>query len=348
MTQRIQTTHRSLRWILMLVGLTLLSGVVHSQGLDDTNVPEEPVRTGWTFSFENDLFVGDDSRYTNGLAIYYGKGVFKHFTPNNIPRLLHRLIGRTYINQDKDRERAIVYGFFQAMQTPENIVTSELQLDDVPYAGLLGAEVQLFSFSDTITDRMTLTLGFVGPLSLAREAQKGVHAIVGADNPRGWRHQIRNEPVAMLELQKGIRLLYTDQRRAVEADLVVLGSGALGNLRSDLSTTVVARIGQKLITSFPTVSVAPNRQVNPTAFTESSSWDAFVGVRAAYVANEIGTDGNTFAQSHSVPLDHTEIQVSVGVGWNLERWAFNLIISDFAGSASTDPFGSFSITRRTR
>lgn len=328
----------------VLVGSTLSSLTAHAQ------VPEPdalPLNSAWTFTFENDLFVGEDSRYTNGLAIYYGKGRFKRFTPDNLPRLLHQLIGNTYINQGIGRERAVVYGFYQAMQTPEDIISAELQESDVPYVGLLAAEAQLFSMSDTVSDRMTLTLGVVGPISLAREAQKTVHKIVGADDPRGWTHQIRNEPVLSLELQRNLRLAHTHAQRPMEADLVFVGGGGAGNLRSYLSGGIVARIGKNLSDNFPVVSIAPNRQVNPTAFTRLSSWDAFAGIQAAYVANEIVTNGNTFTDSHSVELDHTQLQVSMGLGWNKKNWAFNIVISDFIGNGIEDPYGSFSITRRT-
>lgn len=326
------------------------SGLAHSGERSGLTDADPQVRSAWTFSLENDMFVGDDSRYTNGIALYYGRGVFRKFTPENSPRLLHALIDRTWINSAPDRERAIVYGFFQGMQTPEDITSTELQVTDVPYAGLLGVETQLFSFSERLADRLTLTLGIVGPFSFAREAQKIVHAAIGSDDPRGWRHQIRTEPVAMLELQRGVRLLATDEDRALGPDLVFVGGGALGNLRSDLSATIVARIGNHLGTSFPAVSVAPNRQVNPAAFIDRFSWHAFGGLRVAYVANEIGADGNTFVDSHSVPLDHSELQVSAGLSWNFERWAFNLIVSDILGAEteSSDPFGAFSITRRTQ
>lgn len=327
-----------------LVILSILSDTAYAQ----VQGPETlPLNSAWTFAFENDVFVGEDSRYTNGLAIYYGKGRFKRFTPDNIPHLLHHMIGNTYINHGIGRERAVVYGFYQAMQTPTNIVSSELQETDVPYVGLLAAEAQLFSMSDTVSDRLTLSVGVVGPISLAREAQKTVHKVIGADDPRGWKHQIRNEPVAAVELQRNLRFLYTHEQHPVEADLVIVTGGGAGNLRSYLSGGIVARIGKNLIDNFPVVSIAPNRQVNPTAFTSLSSWDAFAGIQAAYVANEIVTNGNTFTDSHSVELDHTQLQVSMGLGWNEQKWAFNIVISDFIGNGIEDPYGSFSITRRT-
>lgn len=309
---------------------------------------DDAIRSGWTFSLENDLFVGEDSRYTNGIGIIYGKGLFDEFTPEIMPRWLYSLVGHTYINQIDDRKRAIVYGLFQVMQTPEDITTSELQVDDLPYAGLLAGQSEFYAMNDFLSDRITLTLGVVGPLSLAEQAQKTIHKAIGSQEPRGWRHQLRNEPVAMIELQRGYRLWHTDSARRVEFDAVALGSGSMGNLLSEAAGTLVFRMGNNLVDSFPVVSVQPNRVVNPIAFASEFSWDIFAGLRAAYVFNDISVDGNTFTDSHSVELDHTQSQYSIGVNWNLANWAFTVTVSEFRNVSDADPFGSFSITRRTQ
>jgi len=45
-----------------------------------------------------------------------------------------------------------------------------------------------------------------------REAQTLVHRAIGAAEPRGWRHQIRNEAVATVDLQRGHRLFHSRGR----------------------------------------------------------------------------------------------------------------------------------------
>lgn len=331
-----------------LIALLLLSSMAYPVKASEFSQITEPIHAGWTITFENDIFVGEDSRYTNGIAFYYGKGTFKRFTRSNTPHLIHGLIKNTYINRNESRKKAIVFGLFQAMQTPENITSTELQLNDVPYAGLLAAETQLFAVSDSMVDRVTLTIGVVGPLALAKEAQKVVHKIVGADDPRGWHHQIKNELVGAVELQRSIRLIHSPESQALEADLVSLGSVAVGNLRSYVSGAIFVRIGNNLVDSFPLVSSSPNRQINPTAFSTRRSWDVFAGLRSAYIGNEIVRSGNTFSNSHSADLDHTQLQFSAGVGWNLNDWAFNLVVTEFVSDKLGDPYGSFSITRRTQ
>jgi len=283
-----------------------------------------------------------------GFALYYGKGIFNNFTESNTLQPIHWLLGNTYINQGNDRQRAIAYGVFQAIQTPADITATELQVDDVPYAGLLAFEAQLFSMSDTWVDRMTLTLGAVGPLAQGGPTQESVHELFGSDQPRGWNHQISNEPVVALELERGMRVFKSDAKRRLEADLIVIGSAALGNLHSFASAMVVARIGDNLVQTFPVASVPPNPQINPTAFSKSRSWDVFAGISSSYVANQILSEGNSLTESHRSQLDHSRIQVSAGVSWNRRNWAFNISMTDSIGGDVSDPFGSFGITRRTR
>lgn len=46
---------------------------------------EEKVPEFFTFTFENDIFVGDDNGYTNGMGITFGKGPFKSSTMTICP-----------------------------------------------------------------------------------------------------------------------------------------------------------------------------------------------------------------------------------------------------------------------
>ncbi len=108
--------------------------------------------------------------------------------------------------------------------------------------------------------------------------------------------------------------------------------------------SVVIRVGNLLELSHATASLLPDRQVNTLAFLHDSAWYAFVGGEISQVANDIFINGNTFEDSHSVPLDHSRSIVSAGVSWNVGKCAFTLLYAETDGGGETDPFGSFSIT----
>ncbi len=309
---------------------------------------EEVFQSGraWSFTFENDIFVGDDDGLTNAFGFQLGRAAFDRFTPENLPGWLHKFVGDTYINRADGRKRGVVYVFGQAMQTPEDIQSSEPVIGDLPYAGLVFASASFYAAGQQRSDRLTLVGGMVGPVSLAAESQSLIHRMTGSDIPNGWDNQIDYEPVFMVEAGKIVRAFSTDPSRALEFDSIVLADIGFGNLRSSLSATVLARIGDNLEISYPLASVLPDRQVSPLAFSKAPSWYAFAGVQAAYVANDIMVDGNTFTDSLSVPLDHTQGRLSLGLGWNLGSWAFTVLFSENKNTRERDPFGSISVTHR--
>lgn len=309
---------------------------------------EEVFQSGraWSFAFENDIFVGDDDGLTNAFGFQLGRAAFDRFTPENLPDWLYEFVGDTYINLADGRKRGVVYVFGQAMQTPEDIQSSEPVLGDLPYAGLVFASASFYAAGQQRSDRLTLVGGMVGPVSLAAESQSLIHRMTGSDIPNGWDNQIDYEPVFMVEAGKIVRAFSTDPSRALEFDTILLADIGFGNLRSSLSATVLARIGDNLEISYPLASVLPDRQVSPLAFSKAPSWYAFAGVQAAYVANDIMVDGNTFSDSLSVPLDHTQGRLSLGLGWNLGSWAFTVLFSENQNTRERDPFGSISVTHR--
>lgn len=44
--------------------------------------------------------------------------------------------------------------------------------------------------------------------------QKGIYSIIGVDDPKGWRHQLVNEPIAKVELQRIWSLYRNENNRS--------------------------------------------------------------------------------------------------------------------------------------
>jgi hypothetical protein len=64
----------------------------------------------------------------------------------------------------------------------------------------------------------------------------------------------------------------------------------------------------------------------------------------------ITIDGNTFTDSHSVPLEHWQAQVAAGAVFNRDRWAVLLSAvletDDYEGAEGLTHFGSLSVAYR--
>jgi hypothetical protein len=60
-------------------------------------------------------------------------------------------------------------------------------------------------------DTRELTLGVIGPLSLARQSQDLVHDLRGIDRFNGWNNQLHNEPASKLRWSASSTLTLTAQ-----------------------------------------------------------------------------------------------------------------------------------------
>lgn len=311
---------------------------------DDTDL----VKSGkaLTLSIENDLFIGEDNQYTNGFALMYSRGVFEQFDTSNTPAWLLSLVKHTYQYRATDKSRGLVYTLAQQMQTPEDIESTELQTDDVPYAGLLLLGVSTYAVDEKVSDRLALGAGIVGPASLARQSQEIVHEATGSAIPQGWSNQLNNEPVLQLSARRGWRLVATDNSRPVGFDMLGFTEVNLGNLRSAASASVVFRIGDNLQASHATNTLVPDREANTLAFSLADGWYVYAGVESFWVGNDLLIEGNTFSSSHGLKLDRRQDRWGAGAGFNVGKWAFTLVYADLTSNGDSDPFGSLSVTRR--
>ena len=303
----------------------------------------------FTFTLENDYLVGDDGGYTNGMGITFGKGPFKEFNNENLPNWLYWLAKDLYVSTMGNKQRGVAHMFFQRMQTPDNINVSELIVDDLPYAGLLAWQGTLYAWDDRIADQLSLYLGAVGPIALAEQSQTLVHGLLGSDKPEGWDNQIENEPVFKVEVQR-IWSLYRSAGEGKQFDILGLWGVGIGNLESATKAGFAIRWGTNLEYSFPAFSLQADRQVNPLSLTPDDDFYLYFGVRAGVVFNDILTEGNTFKNSHSAPLEHRQDQVSTGVVWSIGRNAFVFQISSISSSTEftkkRNEFGALSYTHR--
>lgn len=301
------------RFFRIVLALTLLAS---TQSRAEETAPEF-----FTFTFENDLFVGEDSGYTNGMGFTFGTGPFEEFNNDNLPQWLHSLTKGLYISTMKNKRRGIAHMFFQRMQTPQDLSINSLITNDIPYAGLLAWQGTMFALDDNVADHLSLYLGMVGPFTFAEESQKLIHKMVGAKKPHGWNNQLKNEPIFKVELQRTWKLYRTDGEK-FQFDILGLAGAGIGNLESSTKGGFAVRWGTRLQASFATFSLDLDRQVNPLALTDDDDFYLFIGGNVGVVLNDILIDGNTFRDSHSVPLNHNQNQVSAGIVWSLGHYAF--------------------------
>jgi len=296
--------------------------------------------------FENDSFFRDDGLYSSGLFLNWGYNHVAALDDQHLPSWLAYLAQKTHLPSTQHKQYSINYGVGQQLQTATDISIAELVEEDAPYVGLLTWEVSLLANNDQVSDEVGLILGVVGPIAGAEFVQSLVHDFTGGREPQGWDNQISNEFVFRVQTRR-IWRVYEANIWNAEFDLLTGLDGGLGNLRSDFSTGFGIRFGQRLTENFSSATVFPVQKFNALNNTPYG-WYIFANVSASYVANDIFINGNTFQDSHSVDLIHTQATVSIGVMANIYNFSilYSLLYTtdEYQGQAEDSRFGSVALS----
>lgn len=331
----------------------------------------------WRLTEENDFF----NKFTEQTDRYYTQGIrIEHLSPPRsqdadfVPGItVSDLCALLCGHGDAPIAVNTGYAFGQNIYTPANISIAAPQPFDRPWAGLLyGTRVARIRYVDESLaaqreDRLELTLGVVGPASLAKQVQTEWHKIIGVGLPKGWNNQLRNEPVVQLRYESAFRW---PREEGGIADVIPRVRANLGNALVSMEAEVTARIGWNL-SGFGagaiqgTIPMAPSRSAssmagNPSALAGRkflSSANLFVrgGIKA--VARNMFLDGNTFA-SNDIRINRTLFvpEVAAGIEANLvgNFWLSYQFVhrgsefeSRLGGKAPAQQFGSVTLAFTT-
>ena len=309
----------------------------------DACAPEQTLRwRGGTARLENDLFAGTDSNYTNGVALaVVFHDIEGRLRPECLPRplgLYTRFLG--WVDPGfwhgagaEAASQNVVVRFGQVMYTPEDKTRADLIRDDRPYAGLLylglawNRRSRPLDAGHEMLDSRELTLGVIGPWSLAEHSQDLVHKLRGIERFRGWDHQLHNEPAFQIALERKFKP-YADGAIQPGWGSDVIGSYALrlGNIETAVSSGLELRLGWNIPNDFGSYPIRPGGENRPPSAasrlrsTEPQSAraprpgaHAFVNLEAKAVAWDFSLDGNLFRTSHRVSRRPLVAQVAIGI-----------------------------------
>ena len=281
---------------------------------------------GWPDEYrlyeENDFFnlispfaEQTDRYYTQGIRLeflWYGRKADETL----LPTITHAdwcriLCGKDAFNASGELGAEVADGFAagQNMYTPEDITIAAPQPDDRPWGGwLYASRIARVRYADYTLrtqrqDLIEISLGMVGPASLAGATQIWWHDVIDDDRPAGWDNQLRNEPVLQLRYETALRW---PQEGGDNADIIARARAHLGNALTSLEADVTGRLGFN-VSGFgvstipgPPPPAAFARAAQPDSRNGSNgrpSGNAFVrgGIKA--IAHNIFLDGNTFASN---------------------------------------------------
>lgn len=293
-----------------------------------------------TLTVENDMFGrGSDQNYTNGVRITY-------FDTGLQSPVLADLMDKYLPNFDVNETTSVYYALGQNLYTPQDITRKQPDPDDRPYAAFLYGTAGLATVTDDHIDEIELTLGMIGPAALGEFAQEEVHHLVDSDDPKGWDHQLKNEPGLMLSMQRRWPdALHADNEWFYTRLTPHIGT-TLGNVYTYANTGFTVQfLPSQYRWQSPPMRVRPAIPGNGffAVPQDKFAWSLFAGVEGRAIARNIFLDGNTFESSPSVDKKHFVMDANVGAaltyGHKQISYTLNWRSKEFEGQDRADLFG---------
>jgi lipid A 3-O-deacylase len=295
---------------------------------------ERPVLS---LGFENDQFgqPATDRYYTQGarLALRHGSGdrPFWHGALAWVPLLAD---GSSISHES---------GLVQLISTPSTILANEVRRGDRPYAGLLAATIAITGTapSGRRSDQISLTLGIIGPGSLADPAQTLTHRLIGAREPLGWRTQLGTEPAINLAWRRSWRFAGPGMA------LVPHIGAALGNVHDHAAAGATLHLGAR-----PADHAAAALDPFVPGIAALQAGDRprlglLVGVEGRAVARNLFLDGNSFTAGRGVRKHALVGDVMAGgaLSWGGVRLSLRHVwrSREFAGQRGIQRFGALTL-----
>lgn len=299
----------------------------------------------FTLQVENDLFGdGSDGHYTQGMRVSWLP------SPDKVPDWVRD--GALLVPGIDAKDRlTFVFAVGQNMYTPEDIELSTPDPTDRPYAGWLYATlgVAVEDAQSNLLHNLALDLGVVGPLSLAGPTQKIWHKLIDTRTPRGWDHQLKNEPGLVLTYEARMRQSLTTTVEGIQVDVTPKAGVALGNVFTYGAVGASLRVGQNLDLDYGPPFIRPSLPgAGLVKRRDEWGWYLFAGIEGRAVARNIFLDGNTFADSPSVERIPFigDLQFGIAATMGSVRLSFTQILrtKEFEGQRGGDHYGSIALT----
>jgi lipid A 3-O-deacylase len=350
------TVFAPLRAPLLLVIACALVGVSAASAACEQPLGLSDLQPTLGIRIDNDALGGDgqDRGYTNGLQVTVRTGNLQGFAqPECLPlavRTVDRVVHSLYPGALDQKN--VLFGVYHGVFTPADHKTTELVVGDRPYAAVLlfGAGYNVRRGAGLHTTH--LRLGIVGPSARGEQLQNGLHKVIGANEYRGWRNQLHDEPVLQLLHARLRRVEFASAPWGLEADLIGHWGGALGNFATYANAGAEWRFGRNLSTDFGTDPLRAESEnvARGDAPAQRWAWHAFLSFDARAVLRNITLDGNTWKDSHGVAKRRWGADFGYGVAVVHGSW--KLVLSqylrtrEFEEQQHRSVFGSLTLVRQ--
>ena len=318
--------------------LSLVAFLSHSAKADTFNI-----------SWDNDLLLGLDEGYTNGIRLSYLSAPASDSKSRSAAAARHTAEELAALPQIKSpgKDQALSLSLRQLMITPEDISREQPSFNDLPYAGYLSVSSTLWSWDTSIITGYGAHLGVVGPESGAEATQKWVHKLTGSEEPQGWDHQLGTDVVGGVQATHARKFWESGQNEELEQQLAWVSSAMLSSFRSHGRIGSVWRLGENLPINFiPDYAGTSSAIGMPSAINGAGhGWSIFLGLGLEYVAYSYLEDNAEPYQFEQSPL---LLQAGLGATWQWQNLQTAFILRATTGEEQSNKddfsFGTISFT----
>jgi lipid A 3-O-deacylase len=300
----------------LFLGATSLSAAAQTDA--QTNPPSTE-KGALSILFENDIFYNSDHDYTNGVEVAYTTA------PDDTPDWAVD-VARALPFFTKKGDVRTRYAIGQDIFTPHNLAL-------------------------TNPDQLQVTLGVIGPDSLAQESQTWIHGIINDRKPMGWDTQLHNEPGLIINYERAIKIIPPQSLLGGVFDIEPHYGAAIGNVYDYANLGAMARFGFNLPKDYGPMRIQPSLP-GSDYFEPTAGLGAYVfaGVDGRAVARNLFLDGNTFESSRSVSKMNLVGDATLGAAITFDafRIAFTHVIRsrEYKTQTGDDQFGAVDLTFR--
>ena len=296
---------------------------------------------------------GQDRGYTNGMQVTLRTGNLQGLAePDCLPlpvRAVNRVVDGLY--PDGLEQRNVLFNVFHGVYTPADHEATDLIATDRPYAAALLFGAGYNARRGNNLHSTQLRFGIVGPSAKGEQIQNGLHKIIGANEYRGWKNQLHDEPVVQLLHERLHRIEFASAPWGFESDLIGHWGGSLGNFATYANAGAEWRFGRNLSTDFGTdpLRSESDNVARGDAPPQRWAWHAFLSFDVRAVAHNITLDGNTWKDSPGIAKHRWVADFGYGAAVMHRSW--KLVLSqyvrtrEFVGQQHRSVFGSLTLVR---
>jgi len=281
----------------------------------------------WQFEWHNDAFANSDNQFTNGSKLRLHSRLFEDLESTRGTPAIGKFLGRWLLPEDHTLHYRESWALGQNLQTPDDIATEDLILNDVPYVGMIGVSNSFAAFDENRFVGVGMMLGWTGDSTFGEQLQSAAHSVTGASDPKGWDNQLDFEPLVNLYYSRKRNLFRTrGVSISVGADLALGNFFTFGQVAADLRIGKAPRgfhyqpapVGRAI--EFDAALREPGQHYTYLSVTSRTTGIAFSIPRDGNLLR----NGNEWTENNVIDPEPWVHQFVVGLHHERSRWGVHL------------------------